>query len=73
MTQGLTPHEWEPSETISCRKSFRWKRQYRKASAEVGINLQNGYNGHLTSRKADSVGSHMVNHMNSKIRQNEPY
>ena len=27
---------------------------------EVGVNLTNGYNGHLTSREAGSVGSQMV-------------
>ena len=27
---------------------------------EVGVNLQSGYNGHLTSREAGSVGGQMV-------------
>ena len=27
---------------------------------EVGANLTNGYNGHLTSREASSVGGQMV-------------
>ena len=27
---------------------------------EVGVNLTNGYNGHLTSREAGSVGGQMV-------------
>ena len=27
---------------------------------EVGVNLKNGYNGHLTSREAGSVGGQMV-------------
>ena len=26
----------------------------------MGVNLQNGYNGHLTSREAGSVGGQMV-------------
>ena len=32
-----------------------------QAAQEVGVNLQNGYNGHLTSREAGSVGGQMVN------------
>ena len=31
-----------------------------QAAQEVGVNLQNGYNGHLTSREAGSVGGQMV-------------
>ena len=31
-----------------------------QAAQEVGVNLTNGYNGHLTSREAGSVGSQMV-------------
>ena len=31
-----------------------------QAAQEVGVNLQNGYNGHLTSREASSVGGQMV-------------
>ena len=31
-----------------------------QAANEVGVNLQNGYNGHLTSREAGSVGGQMV-------------
>ena len=31
-----------------------------QAAQEVGVNLQNGYNGHLTSREAGSVGRQMV-------------
>ena len=31
-----------------------------QAASEVGVNLTNGYNGHLTSREAGSVGSQMV-------------
>ena len=27
-----------------------------EAASEVGVNLKNGYNGHLTSREAGSVG-----------------
>ena len=34
-----------------------------QAAQEVGVNLQNGYNGHLTSREAGSVGGQMVNNM----------
>ena len=35
-----------------------------QAASEVGVNLQSGYNGHLTSREAGSVGGQMVNIMN---------
>ena len=34
-----------------------------EAAAEVGVNLKEGYNGHLTSREAGSVGGQMVNIM----------
>lgn len=34
-----------------------------QAASEVGVNLQNGYNGNLTSREAGSVGGQMVNVM----------
>ena len=33
------------------------------ASREVGVNLQNGYNGNLTSREAGSIGGQMVKKM----------
>ena len=32
----------------------------KETSREVGVNLTNGYNGHLTSREAGSVGGQMV-------------
>ena len=31
-----------------------------QAAQEVGVDLRNGYNGHLTSREAGSVGGQMV-------------
>ena len=34
-----------------------------QAASEVGVNLTNGYNGHLTSREAGSVGGQMVKSM----------
>ena len=34
-----------------------------QAAQEVGVNLQKGYNGHLTSREAGSVGGQMVKNM----------
>ena len=50
-----------------------------QAASEVGVNLTNGYNGHLTSREAGSVGGQMVKKMcpvriakfdrNSRIRR----
>ena len=30
---------------------------------EVGVNLKDGYNGHLTSKEAGSVGGQMVKKM----------
>ena len=34
-----------------------------EAASEVGVNLSNGYNGHLTSKEAGSVGGQMVKKM----------
>lgn len=34
-----------------------------EAASEVGVNLQQGYNGHLTSKEAGSVGGQMVNNI----------
>ena len=34
-----------------------------QAAQGVGVNLTNGYNGHLTSREAGSVGGQMVKKM----------
>lgn len=34
-----------------------------EAANEVGVNLQQGYNGHLTSREAGSIGGQMVKKM----------
>ena len=34
-----------------------------EAAQEVGVNLKQGYNGHLTSREAGSVGGQMVKKM----------
>ena len=45
-----------------------------QAAQEVGVNLTNGYNGHLTSREAGSVGGQMVKKMcpvrNMKFERN---
>lgn len=35
-----------------------------EAASEVGVNLQQGYNGHLTSKEAGSVGGQMVKNVN---------
>lgn len=35
-----------------------------QAAQEVGVDLKQGYNGHLTSREAGSVGGQMVKKMN---------
>lgn len=37
-----------------------------EAANEVGVNLKEGYNGHLTSREAGSVGGQMVKKMYPK-------
>ena len=34
-----------------------------EAANEVGVNLKQGYNGHLTSREGGSVGGQMVKKM----------
>lgn len=34
-----------------------------QAANEVGVNLQNGYNGDLTARQAGSIGGQMVKKM----------
>ena len=34
-----------------------------QAAQEVGVNLTNGYNGHLTSREAGSIGVQLVKDM----------
>lgn len=34
-----------------------------EAATEVGVNLQQGYNGNLTSKEAGSVGGQMVKKM----------
>ena len=34
-----------------------------EAANEVGVNLKQGYNGHLTSHEAGSVGGQMVKKM----------
>lgn len=41
-----------------------------QAASEVGVNLQKGYNGNLTSREAGSVGGQMVKKMNTVRRAN---
>lgn len=35
----------------------------QQAASEVGVTLNNGYNGELTSRQAGSIGGQMVNLM----------
>ena len=37
---------------------------------EVGVDLKEGYNGHLTSREAGSVGGQMVKKMSTARRMN---
>lgn len=39
-------------------------------SREVGVDLKEGYNGHLTSREAGSVGGQMVKKMIESYEKN---
>ena len=39
-------------------------------SREVGVDLKEGYNGHLTSREAGSVGGQMVKRMIESYEKN---
>ena len=41
-----------------------------EAAAEVGVNLKEGYNGDLSSRKAGSVGGQMVKKMIESYEKN---
>jgi len=41
-----------------------------EAASEVGVDLKDGYNGHLTSREAGSVGGQMVKKMISQYESN---
>ena len=41
-----------------------------EAANEVGVNLKQGYNGHLTSREAGSVGGQMVKKMIESYENN---
>ena len=41
-----------------------------EAASEVGVNLKNGYNGHLTSREAGSVSGQMVKKMIESYEKN---
>ena len=41
-----------------------------KAANEVGVNLQQGYNGDLTARQAGSIGGQMVKKMIESYEQN---
>ena len=41
-----------------------------EAANEVGVNLKQGYNGHLTTREAGSVGGQMVKKMIESYEKN---
>ncbi len=41
-----------------------------EAANEVGVDLKEGYNGHLTSREAGSVGGQMVKKMIEQYKNN---
>ena len=56
-----------------CRISFSFRCfgfSSSKTSQEVGVNLKEGYNGHLTSREAGSVGGQMVKKMIESYEKN---
>ena len=46
-----------------------------EAASEVGVDLRQGYNGHLTSREAGSVGGQMVKNVcpirNARFTRND--
>ena len=42
-----------------------------EAANEVGVDLKQGYNGHLTSREAGSVGGQMVKKMIEGLREQD--
>ncbi len=46
------------------------KKYKMEAAQEVGVNLKDGYNGHLTSKEAGSVGGQMVKNMIKQYEQN---
>lgn len=41
-----------------------------EAANEVGVNLTDGYNGHLTSKEAGSIGGQMVKKMIEQYEHN---
>lgn len=41
-----------------------------QAASEVGVALNNGYNGDLTARQAGSIGGQMVKNMIASYTQN---
>ena len=41
-----------------------------ESAQEVGVDLKQGYNGHLTSREAGSVGGQMVKKMIESYEKN---
>ncbi len=41
-----------------------------EAAKEIGVNLKNGYNGHLTAKEAGSIGGQMVKKMVQQYEKN---
>ena len=41
-----------------------------EAASQVGVDLKQGYNGHLTSREAGSIGGQMVKKMIEEYERN---
>ncbi len=54
------------------RGSDAMNRMKYEVASEVGVNLQKGYNGDLTSRDAGRVGGNMVKKMIQYAEDNMP-
>ena len=52
-------------QTKDALRSFKME-----TAREMGVNLKEGYNGHLTSREAGSVGGQMVKKMIESYEKN---
>ena len=77
--KGICPTTCKENTTMSTKNSNKLNVPEAKAAmdqfkmeaaSEVGVNLKNGYNGHLTSREAGSVGGQMVKKMIESYEKN---
>ena len=76
---GHSPEPYERSKNYVCKNNNKLNVPEAKAAmnkfkmeaaSEVGVNLKEGYNGHLTSREAGSVGGQMVKKMIESYEKN---